>query len=313
MTTGDATLTVNWIIPRSNGSIITGYDVWYRPCTETNGDMTVLTCASNPTWGEWVKESISGETVTTLAVTSGLVNGTAYQVRVRATTADEESPWSPPAIGMPRGAPAEPMMTLASGNARLIVTWPRPNARGSTITSFQLRYCDNQDLTKDCSTSDYADWTTRTGIGSTATSYTISGLTNGNSHLVEMRTISRSHGESVWTGQATGTPGGPNPPSTPRVTAGNARITVTWTAPAINASPIVEYEVDYCNDTDEDCSALGAGWATNTAVSHATLTDLEVVLSSLTNGDTYKVRVRARNGQGWGAWSSMATARPTSA
>ena len=311
VTTGDNELTVNWIVPRSNGSVIDGYDVRYRACEATNDDTTVLTCSSNPAWAAtWRTHTHSG-TGTSTTIDS-LVNGTAYQVRVRATAGLSESPWSEAAMGMPRGVPDQPTMTLASGNRQLIVTWPRPNARGSTITSLQLRFCDNDDATKDC-TSDYDDWTTRTGIGSTSTRYTISGLTNGNQHSIEMRTLSRSHGNSEWTNQVTGTPGGPNPPSTPRVTAGNAQITVTWTAPAKNHSDIVEYEAAFCNDTDEDCSALGAGWATNTAVSHFDFTDLSRVLDNLTNGDTYRVRVRARNDQGWGAWSSMATARPTSA
>ena len=310
VTTGNLELTVNWIVPRSNGSVIDGYDVRYRACTATNGDATVLTCASNPTWAvAWETHTHSG--TGTSATIPSLVNGTAYQVRVRATAGLRESPWSEAAMGMPRGTPDQPTMTLASGNRQLIVTWPRPNARGSTITSLQLRYCNNDDTTTDCS--DYADWTTRTGIGSTSTRYTISGLTNAESYSIEMRTLSRSHGNSDWTSPATGTPGGPNAPSTPRLTAGNTQIAVTWTKPGINASEIVEYEVAYCNDTDEDCSALGAGWATNTAVSHSDFNDLSTTLTSLTNGDTYRVRVRARNDEGWGAWSSMATARPTSA
>ncbi len=312
LTTGDTVLTVNWIVPRSNGSTINGYDVRYRACTATNSDTTVLTCASNPTWAAtWETHTHSDDSTSTTI--GSLVNGTAYQVRVRAKTNDNrESPWSASAMGMPRGAPDAPTLTLASGNRQLIVTWPRPNARGSTITSFQLRYCDDTDTTTDC-TSDYNDWTTRTGIGSSSTRYTISGITNGNSHLVEMRTISRSHGESAWTSQETATPGAPNPPSAPRLTAGNTQITVTWTAPAKNHSDITQYEVAYCNDTDDDCSAVGTGWATNTAVSHSDLTNLSTVLSSLTNGKTYRVRVRAQNAQGWGAWSSTPTSRPTSA
>ena len=311
VTTGDGELAVNWIIPRSNGSDIDGYDVRYRACTATNSDTAVLTCATNPTWAAtWETHAHSDDSTSTTI--GSLVNGTAYQVRVRATTSDNrESPWSSSAMGMPRGRPDPPTMTLASGNRQLIVTWPRPNARGSTITSFQLRYCDTQDATKDC-TSDYNDWTTRTGIGSSSTRYTISGLTNNNSHLVEMRTISRSHDESDWTSQATATPGAPNPPSAPRLTAGDAQITVRWTAPAMNHSPITEYQVAYCNDTDTDCSVIGgAGW--QTPVSHTDFADLSTVLSSLTNGKTYRVRVRAHNTQGWGAWSSTATSRPTSA
>ncbi|WP_419914434.1 fibronectin type III domain-containing protein [Candidatus Poriferisodalis sp.] len=311
VTTGNMALTVNWIVPRSNGSTIDGYDVRYRACTATNSDMRVLTCATNPTWAATWETHTHADDSTSTTIGS-LINGTAYQVRVRATTDDNrESPWSSSAMGMPRGAPDAPTVTLASGNRQLIVTWPKPNARGSTITSFQLRYCDSGDTANDC-TSDYDDWTTRPGIGSGSTRYTISGLTNDNEHLVEMRTISRGHGESAWTSRATATPGAPNPPSAPRLTAGNAEITVRWSAPAKNHSDITAYEVAYCNDTDDDCSAVGGtGW--QTPVSHNDFEELRTVLSSLTNGKTYKVRVRALNTQGSGAWSSMATARPTSA
>ena len=307
VTTGNTELDVKWIIPRSNGSTIDGYDVRYRACTATNSDTKVLTCASNPTWATTWETHTHSDTSTSAAIGS-LINGTAYQVRVRARAGDRESPWSQPAMGMPRGEPDAPSMTLASGNRQLIVTWPKPNAKGSTITSFQLRYCDADDTTTDCSGRD--DWTTRTGIGSSSTRYTISGLTNGNSHSVEMRTISRNHGDSGWTSPATATPGGPNPPSTPRLTRGNTEITVRWTAPAKNHSEISGYEVAYCNYTDDDCSAVGDGW--QTPVPHSDVADLSATLTSLTNGKSYRVRVRALNAQGAGAWSSSAAATPTS-
>ena len=310
VTTGDTELAVRWIVPRSNGSTVTGYDLRYRACTATNSDAKVLTCASNPTWAAAWETHAHSDTSTGATIAS-LTNGTAYQVRVRAKAGDRESPWSQPAMGLPRGAPDEPTMTLASGNRRLIVTWPRPNARGSTITSFQLRYCDGEDITKDCA-SDYDDWTIRNGIGSGSTGYTISGLTNGNSHSVEMRTVSRSHGDSDWTSPATAAPGGPNPPSPPRLTRGNTEITVTWTEPAENHSAISSYDVAYCNYTDDDerCSAVGGDW--QTPVSHTDLTSLSATLTSLTNGKSYRVRVRAENAQGKGAWSSAAAATPTS-
>ena len=307
VTTGDTELDVTWIIPRSNGSTIDGYDVRYRACTATNSDEKVLTCASNPTWATTWETHAHSDTSTSTTIGS-LTNGTAYQVRVRAKAGTRESPWSQPAVGMPRGTPDSPVMTLASGNQRLIVTWPKPNARGSTITSFELRYCDS---TNDCS-SGGAGWVTRTRIGSSSTTYTISGLTNGNSHSVEMRTISRSHGDSDWTSPETATPGGPNPPSTPRLTAGNTAITVTWTAPAKNHSDISTYDVAYCNYTDDDerCSAVGGDW--QTPVSHTDLTSLSATLTSLTNGKSYRVRVRALNAQGAGAWSPIASATPRS-
>ena len=308
VTSGNEQLTVNWIVPRHNGSTIIGYEVQYRACTETDADEAVLTCTSNPTWDSWKPDPSPG--LSTSFTIDNLDNGTAYQVRVRATAVNSESPWSSAAMGTPRGAPDAPTVMLASGNRRLLVTWPRPNARGSTIKSFELRYCDDDDSTTDCG--DYDDWTTRTGISSSSTSYPITSLVNGHQYSVGMRTISRSHGDSEWVTAEPATPGAPNPPSIRRLKAGNTMITVTWTAPAKNASDITRYEVEFCNDTDTDydCSAAGDGWHSEF---HTQLSDLSKQLVSLTNGDTYKVRVRAENAEGWGVWSPERTARPTSA
>ena len=306
LTPGDEQLEVNWILPRSNGSTITGYDVWYRACTATPTD-----CTSNPTWAALWEMFAHSDDSTNTTIT-GLDNGTAYQVRVRAKgrvgTRDREGPWSPRVMEIPRGAPDAPTVTLASGNRRLLVTWPRPNAKGSTITSFQLRYCDNNDGTTDCS--DYEDWTTRTRIGASVTSYPITGLTNTNSYSVQMRTISRSHGDSDWTDSANATPGAPNPPSIRRLAAGNAQITVTWTAPADNSDAITSYEVSHCVST-ADCGVDG-DWNSQNPVSGNPPATTDTI-SELQNGTTYKVRVRAQNGRGWGVWSPERTARPTSA
>ncbi|MCY4518350.1 MAG: fibronectin type III domain-containing protein [Acidimicrobiaceae bacterium] len=301
VTTGDGQLTVDWIEPRSNGSDIDGYDVEYRACEATNSDESVLTCASNPAWGGWGSAgvSISG----TMATIADLTNGTAHQVQVRAKSGSLIGPWSSPVTEMPRGAPDAPKMTLTSGNRKLIVSWPTPNAKGSTITSFTVRYCDTADASKNCS--DYADWVTRTGISARATSYTIQSLSNGDEYRVEMRTNSSSHGASEWPSYETATPGAPNAPSTPRLTAGNTEISVTWFAPAKNHSDIFDYEVEHCLTT-LDCT-VDTNW---TDTSHSGVTT-SFVITGLDNDKSYRVRVRAQNNQGWGAWSVMASATPT--
>ncbi|WP_419943626.1 fibronectin type III domain-containing protein [Candidatus Poriferisodalis sp.] len=309
VTTGDGELTVNWIIPRSNGSIIGGYDVRYRACTATNADTTVLTCASNPTWSSmWETHSHSG--IGTSAIIGGLTNGTAYQVRVRATTGDSrESPWSSPAMGMPIGAPSAPStVEIASGNRQLIASWSAPSANGSAVTGFKLRYCAADGS---CDPNTGTDWVTRNLSGATRRTYTVSSLTNDTQYTVELLTTSRREGDSEWSTAQSARAGGPNRPSAPRLMAGNAQITVTWSAPAKNHSEIVGYEVAYCNDTDTDCSDVGgAGWQ---VVSHSDLMELSTTLGTLTNGKSYRVRVRAQNTQGRGAWSSSASIRPMSA
>ena len=97
-------LGVSWNAPASNGgSAITDYDVQYRGCTATDGDTSIKTCATNPTWeANWTDRSgeTSTDTATTVTIT-GLTNGTAHQVRVRAANSVGESEWSPISRGTP--------------------------------------------------------------------------------------------------------------------------------------------------------------------------------------------------------------------
>ena len=239
LTAGDGSLTVTWTAPSDNGSAITGYKV--ARCTSTDD------CTDDGNWTEDSPDSV----ITTHTLT-GLTNGTAYKVRVRATNDVDDGPWSKSATGTPAGPPYAPdTVTLASGNGRLIVTWSAPTTNGATVSGFKVRHCDSDDNTKDC-WSDYDDWTTVTVSGATARSTTITGLTNNN--LISVKVMTLSTVNSEWTSSESGTPGGPNGPSTPSLSAGDQQITVTWTAPAKNHSDISQYEVGYCNHTDGDCA-----------------------------------------------------------
>ena len=93
-------INVTWAAPRSYGDDITGYGVQYRACTATNGSTTVLTCASNPTWGDWESSTHSGVSSTTNTITA-LTAGTKYQIRVRATNGRGNGQWSPLATATP--------------------------------------------------------------------------------------------------------------------------------------------------------------------------------------------------------------------
>jgi hypothetical protein len=89
---------------------------------------------------------------------------------------------------------------------------------------------------------------------------------------------------------APGTP--PSAPRDPAASAGDARATVTWSAPSTSGSfPVTSYEVR--NDVDSAACL----------VTVAAATPLECTVTGLTNGRAYRFSVRALNGAGWGPWS----------
>ena len=292
LTRADSELVVTWTAPSDNGSAITEYKVQYKEQQ------------SDDTWPTGWTDHSHGDSTTTTTI-SGLTNGTKYRVRVAATNTNGDSPWSSHVEGSPAKPPDAPSdMSFESGNGSLKVIWSTPTTNGATISGYRLRYCDNStDGGNDCS-SDYTDWTTVTSSG-TGTTKTISGLTNGREYLVELQAQS-NQGNSQWSSQGTATPGAPAKPSAPSLAAGDGQITVTWSAPAHRGDAITSYEVAYCNNTDGDCAA--GNWNTDypSDVTNRTVTIY------VTNGKTYKVRVRAENGRGWGPWSSTSSATPTS-
>jgi len=92
----DMALGASWTAPSDGGSAITDYDLEYRI-----KDTDPVTPGDQP--GTWTDRPHTGTATT--ATISSLVNGTAYQVRVRAANAVGEGPWSPPATGTPSPPP----------------------------------------------------------------------------------------------------------------------------------------------------------------------------------------------------------------
>ena len=271
---GDRRLAVSWSAPSDNGSAIVDYDVRYRP-----------------SGGTWTDLADAVGTATTATIT-GLDNGTTYEVQVRARNAVGVGPWSASATGTPASVPSAPSTpTLEADDGQLTVSWRAPIDNGSAIDDYDVRYRPAG-----------GTWSELAGqfLDRRAT---IANLTNGTSYEVQVR-AGNSIGKGPWSASARGTPMPPitvpDAPTAPTLRPGNRQMAVSWSEPADNGAPIIDYDLRH--------RPAGGDWS---EIRGRTTTSL--LITGLTNGTTYEIQVRARNSVGRGPWSASARGMPGSA
>ena len=174
----DQQLTVSWGEAYNGGSPITAYGVQYKLKTATT----------------WTTITRTNATTTTQTIT-GLTNNTAYQVRVNATNAQGDSPWSDVAEAKPSDVTVTayqmdaPLLTPAS--QRITLTWSAP--AGITPTGYEIRY-------KEAGT---PTWTSHPHTG-TGTSNTITNnITNNTTYQIQLRTTTATT-TTPWSATAVG-------------------------------------------------------------------------------------------------------------
>ena len=198
------TLSVTATHPASNGSPITDYDWstdggqdWYSE--DSVGD-PVPECGRNRRRAPSPRSSVDG--------TTGLVNGTAYPIELRAVNADGAGDGSAPLTGTPLttpGAPPsspEPTAWWPPISSLTVAFDPPGDDGGSAVTGYQY------------STDAGATWHDRTdGQSATSTTMTITdlsadgttALTDGDTYDVEMRAVNAA-GDGPGSAVATGIP-----------------------------------------------------------------------------------------------------------
>lgn len=240
-----------------------------------------------------VEYSLDGDTwIDTATLSSsfsltGLTNGTEVSVQVRAINAIGTGQASTVAKATPRTVPGAPTAVAAASNTgSLTVSWTAPASNGgSAVTGYTARA--------------YADATATTVIASCTTatpSCTITGLTNGTSYYVDVTATNVAGAGPASAPRTTGTPlVRPSAPTITSVTAGDQRLSVAFTAGAAGDRTITRYQY-----TTDD----GATWV------DAIGTSSPIVLTGLTNGTTYSVKLRAVSAAGVGAASNAGSGKP---
>ena len=205
---GDQLLVVSWSAPAAGGGPVTGYELQYRACSAVPS-----TCALSRSWGAWVSRALSGAGTTTSI--GSLVNGVAYQVRVRAESDAGTGDWSVSAqgvpVGTPPGRPGEP--TVVVGDQLLVVSWSAPAAGGGPVTGYELQYRACSAVPSTCALSrSWGAWVSR-ALSGAGTTTSIGSLVNGVAYQVRVRAESDA-GTGDWSVSAQGVPVG-TPPGRP--------------------------------------------------------------------------------------------------
>ena len=272
LTSAGQQISVSWLEPADNGgSAINDYDLEWRQGTE----------------GNWTDLDHTG-TATTATIT-GLTNGQEYQVRVRAYNSTTYGNWSGTSQATPSTTPAQVDRLAVSVNSEsLVAMWSAPANNGAPISDYDVQY-------RQGNTGAFSPWD---HVG-TATSTTITGLTNGQEYEIQVR-AENSNGDGPWSASATGTPADfPDAPATPSITSLDTQLRASWTAPADNGGPIRGYDVEYREGTQGD-------WEVHTHLGTGTT----ATITGLQNGQPYQVQVRGLNVRGTGSWSQAGLGTP---
>ena len=175
-------------------------------------------------------------------------------------------------------------VTVTPGDEQLSVSFTAPSSNGGSLpTNYSY------------STDGGSNWTDR-NPASTATTFVISGLTNGTSYSVQVRAINGAGPGAASASVTTNPVGVPFAPTITGITPGDSTLSVAFTAPGDGGSSITNYKYSIDGTTYV---------ALNPQSSSSPL-----VITGLTNGTAYTVTIRAVNAIGDSSSSAPENATP---
>jgi fibronectin type 3 domain-containing protein len=287
-TRGNAQVTLAWAAPASDGgSPVTGYDLYVGTTADLSGNAPIA--------------RVTGTTVTV----TNLMNGTRYYFAVTAVNRVGDGPASNEVQAVPLTAPGAPTgLTATPGNSQVTLSWAAPASGGAAINGY---------LIFEGTRPGGENPKPVNGSLVSATSYTVTGLTNGTTYYFRVSAVNAA-GQGPLSAEAPATllritPTSP-PPSTPTsgtttpsvtprtspgtttqevtaptgltATPGDTQVHLSWTAPASDGGSVIGYKVYL---------ASLPGVQQSVAIGSSKSTDATV--AGLTNGTPYYFMVAA--------------------
>ncbi len=269
---GNRRITLSWTDP-GDGTIVK-----WQYAYKTTGD-----------YGDWTDMAGSGA-ATVFHVVSMLENGTSYFFKIRAINDIGEGIESDEVSAVPMArTPEKPTGLIAlSGDRQIVLSWNDP--LDASIAAWQYAYR---------AAGDYGDWTAIPGSDASTTDHTVDGLTNGTSYTFKIRALNEV-GHGPESDEVSATPlSVPAKPTRFAVTAGDARVVLSWDN-ALNAT-VTGWQYSFRTSGD-------FGQWIDIPDSNAATTEHTVM--GLSNGAAHTFRIRAVNASGHGAESDGLTATP---
>ena len=271
---GDGQVHLSWTAPESDGgSAITNYIIQYS------------------TDGSWWQTFSHAASASASVTVTGLVNGTDYLFRVAWVNGHGMTVYSAKSsVVTPATVPDAPTTVVGiRGNGQVQLSWTAPASNGGrTVKDYTIQYSSNSG----------SSWQNFTHAASTATSATVTGLTNGTAYLFRVASVNDlgTGGYSANSSKVTPatTPGTPTGVAGVR---GNGQVQLSWTVPVSNGGlPVTDYTIQYSTD--------GSSWQT---FSHGASPATSATVTGLTNRVGYLFRVAAVNELGTGEYASPAS------
>ena len=286
-------LTVDTVAPTggltnpTDGSVVSGTVSLAASGTDKNGiwkvdfqvdGVTKATSTASPFGDSWNTNTVSNGTHTLTTVVHDYADNTTTST----ITVNVQNGVFTPTV------PATPSVSgVVAGDRSVSLSWSAPADGGSPLTGYKLYR----------STTSGAETLVAT-LG-TATTYTDTGLVNGATYYYKLA-ATNAVGDSALSAERTATPfGRPASPALGSATAGNAQVTLNWSAPSDNGgSPLTGYKLYRGTSSGAETLLATLGTAT-------TYTD-----TGLTNGNTYFYKLAAANAAGDSALSNEVSAIP---
>lgn len=269
---------LTWTDPSNGGAPITSFTLRYR-------------VSAGP--GAWT--TITGVTGTSYTV-SPLINTVQYDFQVAAVNFNGIGAYSTPiSTATPSIFPNAPTnLTGVVSSGQVILSWTAPTSTGGNpITEYIIVQI----------TGNVGGPQTIIYTGSTSTTYTVTGLTNGTTYFFSVAGINCS-GTGLFSLYYSTIPISYPDAPTNLVAIGcqDGQVTLTWTVPNNGGSAILDYIV-----RSRTTGPPPGGWV---VYNHFPSTNNTIVVTGLTNGISFDFQVAAQNAAGIGPYSSIVSAIP---